>query len=109
LSILAEVVASVRSGAGRPVPADGGAPVSGTVPVEEAAPVDGVAPVDGTASDWAGGGPRETEDPVCGMTVTVVAGTPHLAVGGVSGGEGVADVWFCGTGCRDRYAAEHAG
>ena len=37
-------------------------------------------------------------DPVCGMTVTVMPDTPHLIVDGV-------DLWFCGTGCRERYAA----
>jgi xanthine dehydrogenase accessory factor len=36
-------------------------------------------------------------DPVCGMTVTPGPDTPHLTVDGQ-------DVWFCGTGCRDRYA-----
>ena len=41
--------------------------------------------------------PQEFLDPVCGMTVTVVAGTPQLVVDGES-------VWFCGTGCRDRHA-----
>jgi xanthine dehydrogenase accessory factor len=44
--------------------------------------------------------PVQAIDPVCGMTVTAGADTPHLVVGGE-------DVWFCGTGCRDRYAAEH--
>lgn len=41
--------------------------------------------------------PQEFLDPVCGMTVTVVASTPQLVVDGES-------VWFCGTGCRDRHA-----
>jgi xanthine dehydrogenase accessory factor len=45
--------------------------------------------------------PVEAVDPVCGMTVTLVADTPHLGVDGV-------DVWFCGPRCRDRYA-EQAG
>jgi xanthine dehydrogenase accessory factor len=45
----------------------------------------------------AAGPPREAVDPVCGMTVVVGPDTPHLVVDG-------ADVWFCGTGCRDRYA-----
>ncbi|MGW1208159.1 XdhC family protein [Streptomyces sp. NPDC002499] len=44
---------------------------------------------------------RSATDPVCGMTVTVLPDTPHLTVGG-------ADLWFCGTHCRDRYAsAQH--
>jgi len=37
-------------------------------------------------------------DPVCGMTVTVAADTPHLLVDGV-------DHWFCNPGCRDAFAA----
>jgi len=37
-------------------------------------------------------------DPVCGMSVTVGPGTPHLAVDGV-------EHWFCSPGCRDRFAA----
>jgi xanthine dehydrogenase accessory factor len=43
--------------------------------------------------------PAQALDPVCGMTVTVTAGTPHLNVDGQ-------DVWFCGTGCRDRFLAD---
>lgn len=42
--------------------------------------------------------PRQAVDPVCGMSVTVVAGTPHLSVDG-------ADVWFCSEHCRDHHAA----
>jgi xanthine dehydrogenase accessory factor len=42
--------------------------------------------------------PVEAVDPVCGMTVTVTPGTPHLTT---DDGE----LWFCGTGCRDRFAA----
>ena len=42
--------------------------------------------------------PLTAVDPVCGMTVTVMAETPHLTVDGV-------DHWFCNPGCRDRYAA----
>ena len=41
--------------------------------------------------------PVQAIDPVCGMTVTVMADTPHLVVDGQ-------DFWFCGTGCRERYA-----
>ena len=44
--------------------------------------------------------PREIVDPVCGMTVVVRPDTPHLSVDGQ-------DLWFCGTGCRDRSAAGH--
>jgi xanthine dehydrogenase accessory factor len=42
--------------------------------------------------------PVEAVDPVCGMTVTVTPSTPHLTT---DDGE----LWFCGTGCRDRFAA----
>jgi xanthine dehydrogenase accessory factor len=41
-------------------------------------------------------------DPVCGMSVAVVATTPQLELAGEH-------VYFCGPGCRDRYGAEHAG
>lgn len=43
---------------------------------------------------------RQVIDPVCGMTVTVGPDTPHLEIVGQ-------DYWFCATGCRDRFAAEH--
>jgi xanthine dehydrogenase accessory factor len=43
-------------------------------------------------------GPLLATDPVCGMTVTVQADTPHLVVGGE-------DLWFCNPHCRDTYAA----
>ena len=46
--------------------------------------------------------PETAVDPVCGMTVTIMPDTPHLAVEGV-------DVWFCNPGCRDRYAASALG
>jgi len=41
---------------------------------------------------------RTALDPVCGMTVAVSAQTPTLA-----------GQYFCGMGCRDAYAAQHAG
>jgi len=46
--------------------------------------------------------PAEAVDPVCGMTVTVRADTPHLTTDD-------GQLWFCGTGCRDRHAARPAG
>lgn len=46
-------------------------------------------------------GATQVVDPVCGMTVTVVSGTPHAVVGG-------RDYWFCCASCRDRFVAEHA-
>ena len=41
-------------------------------------------------------------DPVCGMTVVAAETTLHLDHGGER-------VYFCGPGCRDAYAALHAG
>jgi xanthine dehydrogenase accessory factor len=41
--------------------------------------------------------PEQAVDPVCGMTVVITAATPHLSLGG-------RDHWFCGPGCRDRFA-----
>jgi xanthine dehydrogenase accessory factor len=70
LSILAEVITEVR--------ARHGIVRYGMVP--------SVAPV-----------AAQAVDPVCGMTVTIMPDTPHLAVDG-------ADFWFCNPGCRDRYA-----
>lgn len=76
LSVLAEIVAAVRTQGLTPAPAGDADRVKTSVPAP------------GT----------QVVDPVCGMTVTVSADTPHL----VDDGE---HVWFCGTGCRDRYAA----
>jgi len=45
--------------------------------------------------------PTTVVDPVCGMTVTVAADTPHLNIDGT-------DYWFCNPGCRDTFAKEHA-
>ncbi len=42
--------------------------------------------------------PQVAIDPICGMSVTVVAGTPHLHHEGT-------DHWFCNPGCRDAFAA----
>jgi xanthine dehydrogenase accessory factor len=47
----------------------------------------------GTAS-----APHQVTDPVCGMTVTVTADTPHLLVDGT-------EHWFCSTHCRDSFSA----
>jgi xanthine dehydrogenase accessory factor len=43
--------------------------------------------------------PATALDPVCGMAVVVLPTTAHLHANG-------ADYWFCGQGCRDRYAAQ---
>ena len=41
-------------------------------------------------------GKTEAKDPVCGMTVTITASTPHRRQGKV-------DVWFCSTRCADAF------
>ncbi|MCW2726623.1 MAG: Xanthine dehydrogenase accessory factor [Frankiales bacterium] len=41
---------------------------------------------------------RTALDPVCGMTVPMVDAAPHLDLEGRR-------LWFCGTGCRDAFAA----
>lgn len=40
--------------------------------------------------------PDVSFDPVCGMTVSVTASTPHLHHGGE-------DYWYCNVGCRNRH------
>lgn len=44
--------------------------------------------------------PVQVIDPICGMTVVVDQDTPHVV-------DADGDHWFCGTGCRDRYLADH--
>ena len=44
--------------------------------------------------------PVQVIDPICGMTVVVDPDTPHVL-------DADGDHWFCGTGCRDRYLADH--
>ncbi len=46
-------------------------------------------------------GPETAVDPVCGMTVTLGPDTVHAVVDGV-------DHWFCRSGCRERFLADHA-
>lgn len=59
--------------------------------------VDGLtAPAVGPSADER---PATAIDPVCGMTVTVMADTPHLHHEGT-------DYWFCNPGCRVRHAEE---
>lgn len=60
--------------------------------------VDGLQPSPGAVAVV----PVQVRDPICGMTVVVGPDTPHLLVDGV-------DQWFCGTGCRDAYAAQFVG
>ncbi len=45
--------------------------------------------------------PMQAIDPVCGMTVTVMPDTPHLAIDGE-------DFYFCNPGCRKRFARERS-
>jgi xanthine dehydrogenase accessory factor len=45
--------------------------------------------------------PRQAIDPICGMSVVLLADTPHLVLDGV-------DHWFCNPGCRDRFAEQAA-
>jgi xanthine dehydrogenase accessory factor len=45
--------------------------------------------------------PATAIDPVCGMTVTVVPGTPSLVHAGET-------LYFCREGCKDAFALQHA-
>jgi xanthine dehydrogenase accessory factor len=45
--------------------------------------------------------PATAVDPVCGMTVTVVPGTPSLVHAGET-------LYFCREGCKDAFALQHA-
>jgi len=45
------------------------------------------------------GRPASAIDPICGMTVTIVDETVHLAHDGV-------DYWYCNQGCRTRHAED---
>jgi xanthine dehydrogenase accessory factor len=83
LSILATVVA-VRRGKHAAAPEQQGAPVADGGPrfsVSAAAPV-------------------TTVDPICGMTVAAVAGTPSVQWQGET-------VYFCCDGCKTKFEAQH--
>ncbi len=56
----------------------------------------------GATDDTRQAGPPTALDPVCGMTVAVLADTPAFEAAGTTR-------WFCSTGCRDRFAADPAG
>ena len=45
--------------------------------------------------------PAQAVDPVCGMTVTIAADTPHALVDGTR-------YWFCNPGCRSSFLETHA-
>ncbi len=84
ISILAELVAEQHSH-----PGVIGAPASGAA--------------FGTEATAASSGPATTTtDPVCGMTVAVSSASQQLQL---ADGD---TVYFCGPGCRERYAREHA-
>ncbi|MGQ4510926.1 XdhC family protein [Streptomyces sp. DW26H14] len=83
LSIMAGVVASVRSRSELAAGTTGPAAVPETGPGATTAPV-------------------QVQDPVCGMTVTVMPDTPHLE-------DEEGDHWFCGGHCKDRYVKEQVG
>ncbi|MGJ6967282.1 XdhC family protein [Streptosporangium sp. G11] len=113
LSILAEIIAAIRTqgltpaastspggGPAAPGPSDGGPDASSSPDGEPDAssPLDSVPGAYGPSGDRpVAGASVQAVDPVCGMTVTVAPDTPHLTVDGD-------DVWFCGPGCRRRYA-----
>lgn len=83
LSILAEIIQSVRR--------------DGIVPAPEANAA--AAPAAGSVGSAASTATTAI-DPVCGMTVTITGTTPHLVIDGI-------DYWFCCPGCKQRFAAEH--
>jgi xanthine dehydrogenase accessory factor len=91
ISILAELVASRHA-----VPIRSGDGING------AADAAGDAAAEATHVQVTGPGPDTAIDPVCGMTVAVLADTPASDAGG-------ATHWFCSTGCRDRFAADPDG
>ena len=93
VSILAEVIAAIRTGGlagsatavgGRPTGTAAGTAVRATVGAS-------AGPENGSST------PIQAIDPVCGMTVTVMADTPQFVVAGES-------LWFCNAHCREQYA-----
>jgi len=93
VSILAEVIAAIRTGglAGSAT-AVGGRPAGvGTGTAVRASLGASAGPENGSST------PIQAIDPVCGMTVTVMADTPQFVVAGES-------VWFCNAHCREQYA-----
>jgi xanthine dehydrogenase accessory factor len=96
LSILADVVRAIRVDGIAPAAGAGGRSEVGTRPqADEHAHLRHLPLADQTPAQ----APTRVVDPVCGMTVTVMSGTPHAVVGGQ-------DYWFCCTSCRDRFVAE---
>ena len=79
LSILATIVA-VRRGEGAAAPDRARVPVTASTPSSTAPPI--------------------AVDPICGMTVAAVPGTPSVEVDGET-------VYFCCEGCRAKFQAQH--
>jgi len=95
VSILAEVIAAIRTGglAGSATEVGGrpGGVGTGTGTAVRASLGASAGPENGSST------PIQAIDPVCGMTVTVMADTPQFVVAGES-------VWFCNAHCREQYA-----
>lgn len=66
--------------------------------VVRAVRVDGITASSATSAPVAP--PMQVIDPICGMTVVVDPDTPHVR-------DADGDYWFCSTGCRNRYLADH--
>jgi xanthine dehydrogenase accessory factor len=93
LSVLAKIV-SVRRGAATPEPG------SIRSPAEAPAADAGGAGAEGPST--APSSPSLAVDPICGMTVAAVAGTPSVERNGET-------VYFCSEGCKARFeAGQHA-
>jgi xanthine dehydrogenase accessory factor len=79
LSILATIV-SVRRGEHTAAPDDAGVPATAPAPNSTAPPI--------------------MVDPICGMTVAAVPGTPSVELDGET-------VYFCCEGCKSKFLAQH--
>ena len=87
-----------------PIGVEIGATTAGEIALSIMAEVVRAVRVEGIAPASAAPAPTAVHaiDPVCGMTVVIGPATPHLTVDG-------REHWFCGAGCRDRYASDAAG
>jgi xanthine dehydrogenase accessory factor len=90
LSILAEFIADLR-----------GVEIKSATDAESDAGLSDAGPSSTASSSAVSSEPSTAVDPVCGMTVAVVADTLHSDAGG-------ARRWFCREGCRDAFEAEPA-
>ncbi|MFZ2501229.1 MAG: XdhC family protein [Nocardioides sp.] len=91
LSILAAIIQAVRREGIVPAP-EADAELAEDSPDDSPDDHRPAAPADASEQ------PLTAIDPICGMTVTITADTPHLVVDGV-------DYWFCCPGCRHKFAA----